>query len=123
MRDLGCDVFVTVMTPPTQVSTSHHCGRRPPRNTRRQLDEVRVLVESIETPLRACRAGEAFPRAKRCDGSDTDAMSDLWDEADHADVSPICPTCGVSALPPELPGEPSSCENSDCSEFGEPMGS
>jgi len=62
-------------------------------------------------------------RTKRCDGSDTDAMTDLWDETDDGDVSPICTACGVSALPPEVPGEPSSCENPNCSEFGEPMGS
>ncbi|MFT5025905.1 MAG: hypothetical protein ACI9CV_000657 [Ilumatobacter sp.] len=48
-------------------------------------------------------------------------MSDLWDEPDERYASPICPTCGVSALPPEGPGEPSTCENPNCSEFGEPM--
>ena len=48
-------------------------------------------------------------------------MSDLWDETDDVDVSPICPACGVSALPPEAPGEPSICENPNCSTFGEPM--
>lgn len=48
-------------------------------------------------------------------------MSDLWDETDDDDVSPICVVCGVSALPPEAPGEPSMCENPDCSEFGELM--
>ena len=61
-------------------------------------------------------------RTKRRNGSDTDAMSDLWDETDDRDVSPICTTCGVSALPPEVPGEPSMCENPNCSEFGEMMG-
>jgi hypothetical protein len=49
-------------------------------------------------------------------------MSDLWDETDDGDVSPICTACGVSALPPEVPGEPSMCENPNCSEFGELMG-
>jgi hypothetical protein len=48
-------------------------------------------------------------------------MSDLWDETDDRDVSPICPACGVSALPPEAPGEPSMCENPNCSAFGELM--
>ena len=47
-------------------------------------------------------------------------VSNLWDERDDDD-SPICPTCGVSALPPEVPGEPSSCENADCDAFGEPV--
>jgi len=62
-------------------------------------------------------------QTKRCGGSDTGTMSDLWDETDDdGDVSPICTTCGVSALPPEVPGEPSMCENPNCSEFGEPMG-
>jgi len=49
-------------------------------------------------------------------------MSDLWDETDDHDVSPICPACGVSALPPEAPGEPSTCENPNCPAFGEPIG-
>ena len=49
-------------------------------------------------------------------------MSDLWDETDDGDVSPICIACGVSALPPEAPGEASMCENPNCSVFGEPMG-
>jgi hypothetical protein len=48
-------------------------------------------------------------------------MSDLWDETDDGDVSPICTACGVSALPPEAPGEPSMCENPNCSAFGELM--
>ena len=48
---------------------------------------------------------------KRRNGSDTDAMSDLWDDTDDGDVSPICTACGVSALPPEASGEPSMCEN------------
>jgi hypothetical protein len=60
-------------------------------------------------------------RTKRRNGSDTGFMSDLWDEPDERYASPICPTCGVSALPPEGPGEPSTCENPNCSEFGEPM--
>jgi hypothetical protein len=60
-------------------------------------------------------------RTKRRNASDTDAMSDLWDETDDGDVSPLCPACGVSALPPEAPGEPSMCENPDCPAFGEPM--
>lgn len=47
-------------------------------------------------------------------------MSNLWDDADDDD-SPICPACGVSALPPEWPGEPSSCENANCAAFGDPM--
>lgn len=51
----------------------------------------------------------------------TGAMSDLWDDIDDDDVSPICPHCGVSALPPEAMGEPSMCENPDCSAFGEPI--
>ncbi|MFT5202718.1 MAG: hypothetical protein ACI9C1_002112 [Candidatus Aldehydirespiratoraceae bacterium] len=50
-------------------------------------------------------------------------MSDLWDELDDDDVSPICGACGVSALPPEAPGEPSMCENPNCSAFGELMSS
>jgi hypothetical protein len=45
-------------------------------------------------------------------------MSDLWDETED-DASPICAACGVSALPPEIPGEPSTCENADCPVFGE----
>ena len=46
----------------------------------------------------------------------------LFDEIeDDGDDSPICPSCGVSALPPETPGEPSICENPDCVAFGEPM--
>ncbi len=53
--------------------------------------------------------------------SDTDPMRDLWDETDDDDVSPICPACGVSTLPPEVPGEPSMCENPNCSAFGEAM--
>lgn len=53
-------------------------------------------------------------------GDDTVLMSDLWDETDD-DVSPICASCGVSALPPEAAGEPSMCENPDCSAFGELM--
>jgi hypothetical protein len=61
-------------------------------------------------------------RTKRRDGSDTDAMSDLRDETNDGDVSPICTVCGVSALPPEAPGEPPMCENPNCSEFGELMG-
>lgn len=49
-------------------------------------------------------------------------MSDLWDDPDGADdASPICAACGVSALPPEAPGEPSMCENPNCSTFGELM--
>ena len=50
-------------------------------------------------------------------------MSDLWDDADieDDDISPICSTCGVSALPPEAPGEPSMCENPNCPTFGELM--
>jgi hypothetical protein len=48
-------------------------------------------------------------------------MIDLWDETDDDDVSPICPACGVSTLPPEAPGEPSMCENPNCSAFGELM--
>ena len=55
------------------------------------------------------------------DRGDTVRMRDLWDETDDADVSPICPACGVSALPPEAPGEPSMCENANCSGFGEPI--
>jgi hypothetical protein len=58
-------------------------------------------------------------RTKRSDGGDTDAMSDLWDETEDGDVSPICTACGVSALPPESPGESSMCENPNCSAFGE----
>ncbi|MCH9834433.1 MAG: hypothetical protein P8O03_12530 [Ilumatobacter sp.] len=48
-------------------------------------------------------------------------MSNLWDGIDGDDVSPICAVCGVSALPPEAPGEASMCENPDCSAFGELM--
>ncbi len=58
---------------------------------------------------------------KHLHGGDTGAMSDMWDETDDDDVSPICPECGVSALPPEAPGEPSMCENPNCSAFGELM--
>jgi len=50
-----------------------------------------------------------------------DAMSDLWPDDADDDVSPICGDCGVSALPPEAPGEPSMCENPNCSAFGEPI--
>jgi hypothetical protein len=59
---------------------------------------------------------------KRLSGGNTGAMSDLWDESDDTDVSPICDACGVSALPPEAPGEPSMCENPNCPAFGELMG-
>lgn len=54
---------------------------------------------------------------------ETGDMSDLWDNADieDDDISPICSTCGVSALPPEAPGEPSMCENPNCPTFGELM--
>ena len=52
---------------------------------------------------------------------ETALMSDLWDDIDDDDVSPICPECGVSALPPEAIGEPSMCENPNCSAFGEPI--
>ncbi|MFT7475737.1 MAG: hypothetical protein ACI81L_002678 [Verrucomicrobiales bacterium] len=48
-------------------------------------------------------------------------MSNMWDTT-NGDESPICDFCGVSALPPEMPGEPSSCENADCTAFGEPIG-
>ena len=48
-------------------------------------------------------------------------MSELWDDIDSDDTSPICPECGVSALPPEAMGEPSMCENPNCSTFGEPI--
>ncbi len=51
----------------------------------------------------------------------TDMMTDMWDHTDDDDVSPICPTCGVSALPPEAPGEPSMCENPNCTAFGDHM--
>lgn len=51
----------------------------------------------------------------------TGSMSDLWDDHDDDDVSPICEACGVSALPPEAPGEPSMCENANCPAFGELM--
>jgi hypothetical protein len=47
-------------------------------------------------------------------------MSDLWDEPND-DVSPICSACGVSALLPEVPGDPSMCENPNCPAFDEPM--
>jgi len=61
-------------------------------------------------------------RAWKCpNGSDTGVVSGHWDDTDDGDVSPICPACGVSALPPEAPGEPSMCENPDCSAFGELM--
>ncbi len=50
----------------------------------------------------------------------TGEMSDLWEETED-DASPICDACGVSALPPEVPGAPSSCENADCDAFGEPI--
>ena len=53
-------------------------------------------------------------------GGNTGAMSDMWEEADDDD-SPICSACGVSALPPEAPGEPSMCENPNCPAFGELM--
>ena len=59
--------------------------------------------------------------SKRCNSGDTVAMSNLWDGIDGDDVSPICAVCGVSALPPEAPGEASMCENPDCSAFGELM--
>lgn len=49
-------------------------------------------------------------------------MSDLFDDIDDGDHSPICIACGVSALPPEAPGEPSMCETPNCSELGELMG-
>jgi len=47
-------------------------------------------------------------------------MSNLWDETGD-DASPICDACGVSALPPEIPGGPSTCENAECLAFGEPI--
>lgn len=46
-------------------------------------------------------------------------MSDLWDEPEEDDPSPICGSCGVSALPPEQPGESSICENANCDAFGD----
>ena len=49
-------------------------------------------------------------------------MSDLWDEPDDDDdVSPICNACGVSALLPEVPGDPSVCENPNCLAIEEPI--
>ncbi len=54
-------------------------------------------------------------------------VSDLWDDVggdpdeSSDDESPICRYCGVSALPPEVPGDQSSCENPDCDAFGEPV--
>ena len=45
----------------------------------------------------------------------------LWDDVDTDDISPICDSCGVSALLPEAPGEPSICENPNCSRFGSPI--
>ena len=54
-------------------------------------------------------------------GGETGDVSDLWDDIDEDDLSPICPECGVSALPPEAMGEPSMCENPNCSTFGEPI--
>ena len=82
-----------------------------------------VAREAQHDPAQRGEVSARTRRTKRCDGSDTDAMTDLWDQTEDDDDSPICPTCGVSVLPPEVPGEPSSCENPNCSEFGEPMGS
>ncbi len=48
-------------------------------------------------------------------------MSDQWDETDGGDLSPLCIARGVSALPPEAPGEPSMCENPNCPALSEPM--
>ena len=70
-------------------------------NGKRQSSQPRHLVEAP--------AGE------------TGGVSDLWDDIDEDDLSPICPECGVSALPPEAMGEPSMCENPNCSTFGEPI--
>lgn len=43
----------------------------------------------------------------------------LFDDYGDDDPSPICGFCGVSALAPEVPGEDPTCENADCSAFGE----
>lgn len=72
-------------------------------------------------PRRALGTRAFESDVKRRKGSDTDTMNDLWDETDDGDVSPICNACGVSALPPEAPGEPSMCENPNCPAFGELM--
>lgn len=37
------------------------------------------------------------------------------------DAAPICQFCGVSALQPEVPGDPFRCENADCEAFGDPI--
>lgn len=73
----------------------------------------------MQSASRGFLAAASEPVAKRSEGRDTDEMNELWDETDDDDVSPICPVCGVSALPPEAPGEASMCENPNCSEFGE----
>lgn len=41
-----------------------------------------------------------------------------WDEAEVERVE-ICSACGVSMLPPEVPGEPSTCENAGCEAWAE----
>lgn len=54
----------------------------------------------------------------------SDDASDGWDDDwEDAEVNRpvICPSCGVSALPPERPGEPPVCENGGCDAYGEPV--
>ena len=76
---------------------------------------MHISWQHVSRPVLVPRTGHTVYRGQ------TDVMSDLWDDIDHDDVSPICPHCGVSALPPEAMGEPSMCENPDCSAFGEPI--
>jgi len=88
------------------------------------LQYVPVPPSTFQHFSRASNRG--FARSDRPVGrdvSDTVPMSDLWDDddIDDDDISPICPACGVSALPPEAPGEASMCENPNCSTFGEMM--
>jgi len=49
------------------------------------------------------------------------SVESMFDDFDDGDTSPICAFCGVSALPPETPGEQPMCENADCGAFGEPI--
>jgi hypothetical protein len=81
-----------------------------------------MATKGTPQAMTSSRFGVFEGRTKRCNGGETGVMSDLWDETDDGDVSPICTACGVSALPPEVPGEPSMCENPNCPAFGELMG-
>jgi hypothetical protein len=46
-------------------------------------------------------------------------LEDAFDNIEGDEPSPICSACGVIALPAEIPGDDPTCENADCSAFGE----